>query len=89
MSNSSSKAIFKFLMKIPYSICVNNALIFTSQNCIRFFDSSNTKQICSAVDDHHFNELAKKLVHAVKKKLTSNDPKPYSKSIRLQNLYGF
>ena len=72
-SNTSSKIIFSIFMRIPYSICVDHALNFTSQNCLLFFESSNTKEICCAVDDHRSNGLFKNLVRLVKIKLTCND----------------
>ena len=58
-----------FIHGIPYSIRVDHASCFTSQDFKLFCDSNNIKIIFCTVGDHLSNGLAEKLKHTVKIKL--------------------
>ena len=74
-SSTSSKTVIEFLQDyiflhgIPYSIRVDHATCFTSQDFKSFCDSNNIKIIFCTVGDHRSNGLFEKLVHTVKVKL--------------------
>ena len=74
-SSTSSKTVIEFLQDyiflhgIPYSIRVDHATCFTSQDFKSFCDSNNIKIIFCTVGDHRSNGLVEKLVHTVKVKL--------------------
>ena len=74
-SSTSAKTVIKFLKDylflhgIPYSIRIDHAICFTSQDFKLFCDSKNIKIILCTVGDHRSNGLVKKLVHTVKIKL--------------------
>ena len=74
-SSTSTKTVIEFLQDyiflhgIPYSIRVDHATFFTSQDFKLFCDSNNIKIIFCTVGDHRSNGLAEKLVHLVKIKL--------------------
>ena len=74
-SSTSSKTVIEclqdyiFLHGIPYSIRVDHATCFTSQDFKLFCDSNNIEIIFCTVGDHRSNGLVEKLVHTVKVKL--------------------
>ena len=74
-SSTSTKTVIEFLQDyiflhgIPYSIRVDHATCFTSQDFKLFCDSNNIKIIFCTVGDHRSNGLVEKLVHTVKIKL--------------------
>ena len=71
-SSTSSKTVIEFLQVytflhgIPYSIRVDHASCFTSQDFKLFCDSNHIKIIFCTVGDHRSNGLNEKLVHTVK-----------------------
>ena len=74
-SSTSTKTVIEFLHDyiflhgIPYSIRVDHATCFTSQDFKLFCDSNTIKIIFCTVGDHRSNGLVEKLVHTVKIKL--------------------
>ena len=74
-SSTSAKTVIEFLQDyiflhgIPYSIRLDHATCFTSQDFKLFCDSNNIKIIFCTVGDHRSNGLVEKLVHTVKIKL--------------------
>ena len=74
-SSTSAKTAIEFLQDyiflhgIPYSIRVDHATCFTSQDFKLFCDSNKIKIIFCTVGDHRSNGLVEKLVHTVKIKL--------------------
>ena len=74
-STTSSKTFidfihdYNFLHGIPFSIRVDHATCFTSQDFKLLCDSNIFKIIVCSVGDHRFNGLVEKLVHTVQIKL--------------------
>ena len=72
MSSTSAKTIIEFLQDfiflhgIPYSIRVDHATCFTSQDFELFCDSNNIKIIFGTEGDHRTNRLVEKLIQTVK-----------------------
>ena len=71
-SSTSAKTVIEFLQDyiilhgIPYSIRVDHATCFTSQDFKLICDSNNIKMIFCTVGDHRSNGLVEKLLHTVK-----------------------
>ena len=74
-SSTSAKTVLEFLQDyiflhgIRYSIRMDQASCFTSQDFKLFCDSNNNKIIFCTVGDHRSNGLVEKLTHTVKVKL--------------------